>query len=188
MLGLVLVLSVLQQGCVATALVGGAAATVSATQDQRPIGEHFDDVKVATKIDAHLLGEKDMPSRWISIEVVKGIVYLTGYSPSQNHIDRVIAISRATTGVKGVHSELQIGSPAMTEYVTDSFITAKVKAKLLNDPVVSGLTMHLNTVGGRVYLYGVVSNDIQRVRAKQLTISVNGVTAVVDLLHIATEK
>ncbi|MDQ6950833.1 MAG: BON domain-containing protein [Mariprofundales bacterium] len=179
--------AMMQQGCVAMALLGGgAAATVSASQDRRPVGEHFDDVKLATVIDIRLIAEKEMPSRWISIEVVKGVAYLTGYLPSQNHIDRAIAITRSIKGVSGVHSELQIGEPAVVDFFTDSFITAKVKAKLLDDPIVSGLTMHISTVGGRVYLQGVVSNEIQRVRARQLVIGINGVTAVVDLLSMAT--
>ncbi len=168
--------------CVATALVGGAAATVSAAKDERPIGEHLDDIKLATMLDTRLIAEKDMPSRWVSIEVVHGVAYLTGYLPSQHHIDRAIAIARSIDGMRGVHSELVVGAPKVTDYFSGSYITAKVKAKLLQDPVVSGLTIHVTTVEGRVYLQGVVANEIQRVRAKELALSVSGVTAVVDLL------
>ncbi len=182
MVPVLLLLPWLLSSCVATALVGGAAATVSAAKDERAIGAHFDDVKLATMVDARLIAEKDMPSRWVSIEVVNGVVFLTGFLPSRNHIDRAIAICRAIDGVKDVHSELKIGEPEMSEFFTGSFITAKVKAKLLHDPVVSGLTIHVSTVEGRVYLQGVVANEIQRVRARELALSVSGVTAVTDLL------
>lgn len=175
----------LLSSCVATALVGGAAATVSAARDERPVGAHFDDIKLATEVDARLIAEKDMPSRWVSIEVVNGVVYLTGYLPSENHIRRAIAICRAIDGVRDVHSELKVGSPAVTDLFTDSLLTAKVKAKLLSDPVVSGLTIHVSTVGGRVYLQGVVANGIQRLRARELAMSVEGVTAVVDLMTLS---
>jgi len=183
-----LVLAGMESSCVATALVGGTAATVSAVKDERPLGEHLDDVKLSTQIDARLIAEKDMPSRWVSIEVVKGVVYLTGYLPSRNHVDRALAIIRSMDGVRDIHSELQIGEPKVGEYFGDSYITTKVKAKLLNDPVVSGLTIHVSTTNGRVYLQGVVSNEIQRVRAKELALDVKGVTAVIDLLRMTDNR
>jgi len=174
--------------CVATALVGGAAATVSAAKDERSIGQHLDDIKLTTMLDTRLIAEKDMPSRWVSIEVVHGVAYLTGYLPSQNHIDRAIAIGRSIEGMQGVHSELIVGKPKTSDYFSGSFITAKVKAKLLNDPVVSGLTIHVSTIEGKVYLQGVIANEIQRVRAKELTLAVDGVTAVVDLLRMSNNR
>ncbi|MDX8408881.1 MAG: BON domain-containing protein [Mariprofundales bacterium] len=183
-----LVLTGLESSCVATALVGGTAATVSAVKDERSLGEHFDDVKLSAQVDARLIAEQDMPSRWVSIEVVKGVVYFTGYLPSRNHIDRAMAITRTIDGVRDTHSELQIGEPKVSEYFSGSYITAKVKAKLLNDPVVSGLTIHISTTNSRVYLQGVVSNDIQRVRAKELALDVEGVTAVIDLLRMTDNR
>jgi len=186
---LMLILMVgLLPSCVVTALVGGVAATASAAKDERGVGQHFDDIKLATMLDARLIGEKEMPSRWVSIEVVHSIAYLTGYLPSQNHIDRAIMIARSMQGMKGVHSELVVGEPKTSDYFSGSFITAKVKAKLLQDPVVSGLTIHISTIEGRVYLQGVVSNEIQRVRAKELVLSVSGVTAVVDLLTMTDNR
>ncbi|MDQ6964781.1 MAG: BON domain-containing protein [Mariprofundales bacterium] len=174
--------------CVATALIGGAAATASAVKDERGVGQHLDDIKLATMLDARLIAEQEMPSRWISIEVVHGVAYLTGYLPTQNHIDRALMIARSLKGMRGVHSELKVGEPKTIDYFSGSFITAKVKAKLLQDPVVSGLTIHVSTVEGRVYLQGVVSNEIQRVRAKELVLSVDGVTAVVDLLKMSSNR
>jgi len=139
-------------------------------------------------LDARLIAEKDMPSRWISIEVVHSVAYLTGYLPTQHHIDRAIAIGHSIDGMKGVHSELVVGEAKTSDYFSGSFITAKVKAKLLRDPVVSGLTIHISTIEGRVYLQGIVSNEIQRVRAKELVLSVSGVTAVVDLLTMTDNR
>lgn len=173
----------LSSGCVATAIMGGATATTAAF-DERSLGDQFDDVSIATKVDARLIAEKDMPSRWVSVEVIEGMVILTGYLPTQQHIDRTLFIVRGVQGVKNIRNELLIGEPSTSSLFSDSWITAQVKRKFLNDKVVSGMSIHVETVNGKVYLQGILASDIQRYQAVSLTKSVQGVTAVVDFLHV----
>jgi len=173
----------LSSGCVATAIMGGTTATTAAF-DERSLGEHYDDVSTATKVDARLIAEKDMPSRWVSVEVIKGEAILTGYLPTQQHIDRALLIVRGVQGVKNVRNELVIGKPSTSSLFSDSWITAQVKSKFLDDKVVSGMSIHVETVDGKVYLQGILASDIQRYQAISLAKSVNGVTAVVDLLRV----
>ena len=170
--------------CVATAIVGGGAAVGSAMNDERGVGQHFDDVGMASKIDALLIAEQDMPSRWVSVEVIDGVVTLTGYLPSQNHIDRAMHISRTVEGVRNVKSELHIGRPSTGSLFSDSWITTKIKAAYLEDKIVSGFSIHVETVNGKVYLQGIIGSPEQRYRAKDIAHRTKGVTAVVDLLEV----
>ena len=170
--------------CVATAIIGGGAAVGSAVNDQRSVGQHFDDVGIASKIDTLLIGEKDMPSRWVSVEVIDGVVTLTGYLPSQNHIDRAMHISRTVKDVRDVKSELHIGSPSTGSLFTDSWITTKIKTAFLEDKIVPGFSIHVETVNGKVYLQGIIESPEQRYRAKDIAHKTDGVTAVIDLLEV----
>lgn len=170
--------------CVATAIVGGTTAVGSAVHDERSVGQHFDDVTIASRIDARLIGEKDMPSRWVSVEVIDGVVTLTGYLPSQNHIDRAMHISRTVKGVRSVKSELHIGSPSTGSLFTDSWITTKIKTAYLDDKIVPGFSIHIETVNGKVYLQGIIESSEQRYRAKDIAHKTKGVTAVIDLLEV----
>ena len=170
--------------CVATALVGGGAAVGSVAGDERTIGRHVDDVAIASKIDALLIAEKEMPSRWVSVEVVESVVWLTGYLPSQQHIDRAVYICRTVDGVRDVKSELHVGEPSTGSLFSDSWITTKIKTSLLEDKVVSGFSIHVETVDGKVYLQGIVKNSAQRYRAKEIARNTSGVTAIVDLLQV----
>ena len=180
---LLLLCAGLNTACVSGVILGGAAVTTAAL-DERPVGQHLDDVSIATAVDGRLLAEKDMPSRWVSIEVIAGTVILTGYLPSQSHIDRAIYITRSVKGVKKVENHLHIGEPSTSSLFSDSWITTQVKTRLLTDKLVSGVSVHVETVTGKVYLQGVVASDAQRLRAKELARSVQGVTAVVDLLRL----
>src|SRR3989304_7376807 len=51
------------------------------------------------------------------------------------------------------------------EYLDDSAITAKIKTKLLGDPVVSGFAVSVETFRGRVVLSGFVNSQTQVDRA-----------------------
>jgi len=171
-------------GCFATALVSGGAATSSAVNDERSLGNRVDDVTIASRIDARLIGEKDLPSRWVSAEVIAGRVVLTGYLPRQEQIDRTIYICRHISGVHSVKSEIKLGTPPVRELLSDTWITTNVKRELFNDKEVSGFTVHVETVKGKVYLQGIVSNSLQRQRAATVAKSVKGVTSIVNLLRI----
>ncbi len=180
---LLLLCAALNTACVSGIILGGAAATTAAF-DERSVGQHFDDVSVATEIDARLIAEIDMPSRWLSIEVIEGVVIFTGYLPSQSHIDRAVFIARSVGGVRKVDNQLHIGTPSLKSLFSDSWITTQIKSRFFSDELVSGISMHVETVAGRVYLQGVLRSEAQRYRAMELTRSVNGVTAVVDLLRL----
>ncbi|MBI2902191.1 MAG: BON domain-containing protein [Candidatus Methylomirabilis oxyfera] len=70
------------------------------------------------------------------------------------------------------------------EYLDDSTITTKIKAKLLGDPVVSGFAVSVETFRGRVVLSGFVNSQTQIDRAIALSREVPGVREVQSALVI----
>ncbi len=170
-------------GCFATAVVGGATAGASSMHDERTIGRQLDDVAIATKIDARLIAERDMPSRWVSVEVIRGRATLTGFLPTRRHIERAIYITKQIRGVESVDNRIKVGMPKIRNVLSDSWITARIKRQFWNDKLVSGFKIHVNTVNGKVYLQGVVNRLIERQRARDLARGTPGVTAVIDLMQ-----
>lgn len=61
------------------------------------------------------------------------------------------------------------------EYLDDSVITSKVKAKLLEDKEVSGLAVNVETFKGVVQLSGFAKTEAERQKAVQLARTVGGV-------------
>lgn len=181
---LILLMMFSLSGCFA-AIVGGTAAVGTTVNDERSIGTQLDDASLTAKVDARLIAERDMPSRWVSVQVIQGAATLTGHLPTQRHIERAILITKSIRGVRSVHSELQIGTPKIGSIMEDSWITTQVKSKLFNDDQVSGYAIKVETVNGKVYLQGIVNDFVQREHAKKLTLSIQGVTAVIDLMQVA---
>ena len=87
---------------------------------------------------------------------------------------------------------LQACAPTATrestgEYLDDSAITAKVKTKLLGDPLVSGFAVSVETFRGRVVLSGFVNSQAQIDRAVALAREVPGVQEVQTALVIKSK-
>lgn len=64
------------------------------------------------------------------------------------------------------------------EYIDDTVLTSRVKATLLNDPLVSGLAVNVETYKGTVQLSGFVKSAEERNRAVALARAVKGVRQV----------
>jgi len=175
-------------GCLASAIVGGVATVGNTVQDERTLGRLFDDNVIASKIDGRLLAERDMPSRWISVEVFNGQVTLIGSLPSKMHIERAIYITKQVNGVMKVNDKLEIGKPKLKTIMSDSWITTDIKRQFWNDKLVSGYKIHVETVNGKVYLQGIVHKLVERQRAKDIARKTEGVTAIVDMMQSGTEQ
>jgi osmotically-inducible protein OsmY len=64
------------------------------------------------------------------------------------------------------------------EYFDDTVLTSRVKTALLEDPVVSGLAVNVETFKGIVQLSGFVKTDAERSRAVEVAREVPGVKQV----------
>lgn len=90
-----------------------------------------------------------------------------------------------TKGAAGVVLALTLAACAATpkqestgEYFDDTTLTTKVKAALLNDPMVSGLAVNVETFKGVVQVSGFVKSAAERARAGELARGVAGVKQV----------
>ncbi len=70
------------------------------------------------------------------------------------------------------------------EAIDDGVVTARVKAKLIEDPVTKAHQINVDTFKGTVQLSGFVETEQARSRALQIAREVNGVKQVKDALQI----
>ena len=74
--------------------------------------------------------------------------------------------------------------PSAGEIVDDGVVTAKVKAKLVDDPVTKAYQINVETFKGTVQLSGSVDSAEARSRATQLAREVGGVKDVKNSLQV----
>ena len=97
--------------------------------------------------------------------------------------------STALAGCVSTESEQSAGSAATGkqtagEVVDDGVVTAKIKAKLVDDPVTKAYQINVETFKGTVQLSGFVDSAEARSRAEQLAKDMDGVKAVKNSLQV----
>jgi hyperosmotically inducible protein len=70
----------------------------------------------------------------------------------------------------------------------DAWITTKVKIALLTTRGLSAPSVHVDTIDGRVTLYGTVSSQGEKARAEQVAKSVQGAHEVRDLIQVVPSQ
>lgn len=70
------------------------------------------------------------------------------------------------------------GQSTMGQYVDDTAITARVKAKFAEDSQVSAMRINVDTLKGEVQLSGYAKSEAERTRAAELAASVPDVSKV----------
>jgi hyperosmotically inducible protein len=101
-----------------------------------------------------------------------------------NQLKRFAALALALVFVSALGCAGSATQESTKEYVTDSWITTKVKAALVEDPVVKATEVNVETFKGTVQLSGFVSSNAAMYQAVRVTRGVQGVTAVTNDMRI----
>jgi len=88
-------------------------------------------------------------------------------------------ISLSITGCSSSPTQESTG-----QFVDDSTITTKIKAKLLDDPLVSGLAISVETYKGVVQLSGFANTNDERKQAVVIAQQTDGVRSVKNDIHL----
>jgi len=94
----------------------------------------------------------------------------------------VLAVAMGSTLVAGCSSAPTQQSTGQA--IDDGVVTAKVKAKLIEDPVTKAHQINVETFKGSVQLSGFVETEQARSRALQLAKDTDGVKNVKDALEV----
>jgi len=162
---------------IALIMVAGCATT-------RPVGEQFDDAAITTKIEAKLAADPDVSAFNVDVDTNQGVVRLSG--TVEDREARAIAerLARETKGVSRVINQIEVGERSLGDRLSDTAITAKVKAKITGDPELNPFNISVDTKDGVVTLRGIVTSRDRREEAEKLARNTDGVQRVQNLLEI----
>jgi hyperosmotically inducible protein len=134
------------------------------------------DPGLTTKVKAKLAADDTVSASQIDVSTHDKVVTLSGTVGSEAERDRAVQLARETEGVADVENRLMVRNLDGTgdapdvdrtvgQVMDDAGITAAVKAKLLDDPVVRGLEIDVDTKQGVVFLTGSVRSAAEKERA-----------------------
>jgi osmotically-inducible protein OsmY len=168
-------------------IVGGALTGALVASDRRTSGAQLEDQGIEFRAAARLrevLSDRGS----VSVTSYNRQVLLTGDVNSEQDkalVERTVA---AVENVRAVVNELGVqGKSTVTQLSSDTLVTGRVKASLLDARDISGSAFKVITSRGTVYLMGRVTQR-EAERATEIARNVQGVQRVVRVLEIITEE
>ena len=151
--------------------------------DRRSTGAQLDDGSVEFKV------ESEAGTRWgngihLNVTSYNGYVLLTGEAPSTEVKSEIVRIARGSSErVRNVYDEMVVGPVTdLGARSNDSYITSKVKARMLDSDAVKTIYVKVVTERSVVYLMGIVSRQ-EGDAAAQVAATTEGVARVVKLFE-----
>ncbi len=119
----------------------------------------------------------------LNVTSYNGIVLLTGEAPSTIIQDEITKLAKSTDRVRIVQNEMVIGPVTdLSARTNDTYITSKVKTRLLDDEKVKALYIKVVTERSVVYLMGIVPRE-EGTQAAQVAATTSGVASVVKVFE-----
>lgn len=173
----------LLSACVPAVIVAGAAVGVVSYHDRRSTGTQADDETTEWR------ARNRLPTIWrergnVNFTAYNRRVLVSGEVPDERAKDEIGALASALDGVQKVHNELRVG-PVSTvgERADDMLLSSRIKARLLDQKVVSSNHVKPVSERGVVFLMGIVS-DAEAQAAIDVVRTTAGVVKVVSLFEI----
>jgi hyperosmotically inducible protein len=149
----------------------------------------MNDAGITTKVKAKLVADEVVKAAQIEVTTDHGVVTLTGDTDSMEAKNRALQLAKETAGVVKVVDMIAARTASgkgdapepdrsVGEVITDSGITMNVKTQLLDDPLVKGLKIDVDTRDAVVFLTGKVGSDAEKAKAIELATNTKGVKEV----------
>jgi len=177
-LGAVLLLA----GCPA-AIIGGGAVAYGTIEDRRTSGTMIDDDSIETRI-GRAVRERYGENTHVNITSFNRSVLLTGEVPEESRRAEIEKLAQGAGNVRNITNELQVAAPSsLGARTNDSYITTKVKGRILDSNKVNPIHVKVVTEAGVVYLMGIVTEQ-EAADAVDVARNTGGVVKVVRIFDL----
>ena len=183
LLPLIIIMTSLLSGCAGMVVVGAVGGAVM-VNDERSIRTQLDDTNADFKISSALADHENLRNQTnISGIVMNGNTLLIGQAPNSMLRDKAVRVVKELNIGGKIHNQIKIGNPtSFTTRSNDTWITTKVKGRMLNDKYLDITKIKVVTENGEVYLMGLVDKK-QADLAVDIARHTSGVRRVVKVFQ-----
>lgn len=147
------------QACVPMVIGAGGAAAYTALEDRRSTGTQIDDESIEVRA-SNRLNDRFGSAAHINVTSYNRIALLTGEVADDRAREEAEKIVRAVPQVRDVTNDLQVaGISSYMARTNDSYLTSKVRGRLLDTKRASPVHVKVVSEAGVVYLMGVVTES-----------------------------
>ena len=165
-------------------IVVGAGAGAVAANDSRSIGSFVDDHAIELKAAAAMSTDNSLRDHThVSVTSINGIVLLTGEAETTELRDQILKLVRDIQSVRRITNAIRIAPiSSLGARAQDSWLTTKVKSRLLATKNLASAHIKVLTDNASVYLMGLVTHDQGDIAAQSAS-NVGGIERVVKLFE-----
>ena len=170
------------QACITTAVVGTAAVATKVATDPRTAGTQIDDETLEIKVSSALNKDAEIKEdARINVISYNSKVLLIGQVPSESLRETAKSHASGVEGVTDIYNEIRVGQKiSFGQISNDSWITTRIKSKLLVNSAVKSTDVKVITENGEVFLMGRVT-EAQANAAVEDARYVGGVSKVIKV-------
>lgn len=175
--------------CGPLGLAAGAGATVGiASTREGGVKGSATDFRIRSQInDLWFKSNVKMFSK-LNLSIDQGRVLITGIVQDPEHRIEAVRLAWQPRGVKQVINEIRVADTAgLPEYVSDTWITTKLRSQMLIDRDIQSINYSIDTVQGVVYLMGVARSQEELDHVMEVSRGVRGVKQVISYVKLAGE-
>jgi osmotically-inducible protein OsmY len=165
----------------------GAVGGAMVVNDERSLKTQLDDTNADFSISSVLGAEEDLKNQTnITGVSMNGNVLMIGQAPNSMLRDKAIRLVKELQLGGKIHNQIRIGNPtSFTTRSNDTWITTKVKGRMLNDKNLDVTKIKVITENGEVFLLGLVERE-QADLAVEIARNTAGVRKVIKVFDYVT--
>ena len=150
----------LLSGC-GSIMSSAGAGPIEEDPGERTLGQQLTDESIETKAKVNInASDEGYDDAHLSIVSFNGFVLLAGQVPSEALKTLATDVVRKIEGVRRIYNELEIGpATSLGTRSHDTWITTKVKSKLLASSDTPGTRVKVVTENSAVYLMGLLTEE-----------------------------
>ncbi len=186
LLSLVLILGAAACGPTGVAVTAGSKAAV-ASQQERGLGGAVGDLAIeAAILDAWFRRDHTWPDA-LTVDVYDGRAMVTGILPDADDRAEALRLVWAVPDVQTVYNEIQTDARGFMDAGRDTWIGAKLSARLTFDAEVRSINYQVTTVNGVVYILGHARTRAERDRVVDHARDIEHVRKVIPHILVGAE-
>jgi len=174
------------QGCVPVVIGAGGAAAYSSLEDRRTTGTQIDDESIEVRA-SNRVSDRFGGTVHVNVTSYNRLALLSGEVPDERTRGEAEKIVRAVPTVRDVTNDLQVsGISSLVSRGNDSYLTLKVRGRLLDAKALSQVHIKVVTESGVVYLMGLVT-QAEADESVEIARNTGGVRKVVKVFEYCAE-
>ena len=178
----------LLSSCVGSSSVGIFGSGVSVALDPRTVGMQIDDSIMQKNLIGRLTLTEKRYLVYIDVKVIDGNIFLSGKVDEPEEKLKIIKLAWETKGARSVKSAITIkGETNFRNSAKDTLITAQLRAALIFDRNIKGSNYSLDTINGKIYIFGIALTKDEKRKVIEEGKSIYGVKEVIPSIILVED-